>query len=450
MRKEKQPASISGDRNQLLRSFDEVRCVTNSLCAPLLTEDYVVQSMPDVSPPKWHLGHTSWFFEQFLLAAFLNGYQPFDERYAYVFNSYYESFGERLSRDRRGTLSRPSVEDVYAYREWVNRGIRKLLTELQDNRFGEFRRLLELGIQHEQQHQELLVTDIKHIFASNPLTPVYPCADRVAERSLPRTPAARFLPFEASLFEMGAPLEGFAWDNERPRHKVFVKDFRLMNRLVTCGEYSEFVSDGGYRNPLLWLSEGWETIQRERWQSPLYWLGEHYDRKMATLAGIRALEHAEPVAHVSFYEADAYARWAGKRLPTEAEWELAATTFSELPRSGNFLEEANFHPLPPSASAEANGRESSGPGDPESGHGLQQMFGDVWEWTASAYLPYPGYQPERGALGEYNGKFMSNQMVLRGGSCATPRKHIRATYRNFFPCNKRWQFTGIRLADDGA
>jgi ergothioneine biosynthesis protein EgtB len=435
----------SSNRNDLLQSFNEIRCVTKSLCRPLLTEDYVVQSMPDVSPPKWHLGHTSWFFEQFLLRPFRPGYVPLDDRYGYLFNSYYESFGERMSRDRRGTLSRPSVEEVYTYRDSIDRGIRELIMDVKEDRFGGIGKLVELGLQHEQQHQELLVTDIKHIFATNPLAPVYFCAPAsVPPMRSGSPPPARFLPFEDSLFELGAPAEGFAWDNERPRHKVFVNAFRLMNRPVTCGEYAQFIDDGGYRNPLLWLSDGWETIQREGWQAPLYWLDSEGGRMLATLAGILPLDPAEPVSHASFYEADAFARWAGKRLPTEAEWEFAANALSIPPLYGNFLEDANFHPLPLHGSS----------GDTESSleHAacLEQMFGDVWEWTASAYLPYPGYRTEPGALAEYNGKFMSNQMVLRGGSCATPRKHIRASYRNFFACGKRWQFTGIRLADEGA
>ena len=435
---------LTANRNQLLQSFDEVRCVTKSLCRDLLTEDYVVQSMPDVSPPKWHLGHTAWFFEQFLLRPYRPGYVPIDDRYGYVFNSYYESFGDRVARDRRGTLSRPSVEEVYSYRAAIDQGIRELIKDTKDDRFSEIGRLVELGLQHEQQHQELLVTDIKHIFASNPLTPVYSCAPvRVAPILAGGSNSARFLPYEESIFELGAPPYGFAWDNERPRHKVFVNAFRLMNRLVTCGEYAQFIDDGGYRNPLLWLSDGWETNQREGWQAPLYWFNSDGGRMLATLAGICPLDPAEPVAHVSFYEADAFARWAGKRLPTEAEWEFAASTLPSVPAQGNFLEDANFHPLPLHGSSRDAGSDLEDYDQPE------QMFGDVWEWTASAYLPYPGYKAEPGALAEYNGKFMSDQMVLRGGSCATPRNHIRASYRNFFPCDKRWQFTGIRLADDG-
>ena len=434
-------AKHSADRIELLKSFDEIRCVTKSICRPLLTEDYVVQSMPDVSPPKWHLGHTSWFFEQFLLRAFRPGYVSLDERYGYVFNSYYESFGDRVARARRGTLSRPSVEEVYAYRDSIDRGIRELIKDAKDDRFDGIGKLIELGLQHEQQHQELLVTDIKHILASNPLTPVYSCAPpRISPAHSSSLSAGRFLPFHGGMFELGAPPQGFAWDNERPRHRVFVNDFRLMNRLVTCGEYAEFIEDGGYSNPLLWLSDGWDTIQREGWQAPLYWLDSDGRRMIATLAGVRPLDPAEPVSHVSFYEADAFARWAGKRLPTEAEWELAASTLPVPTPHGNFLEDANFHPLPLNGSS---GDADGSPARPE------QMFGDVWEWTASAYLPYPGYRAEPGALAEYNSKFMSNQMVLRGGSCATPRKHIRASYRNFFPCDKRWQFTGIRLAADG-
>jgi len=313
-----------------------------------------------------------------------------------------------------------------------------LIDTVQTERVAELESIVGLGLEHEQQHQELLVTDIKHIFASNPLTPVYtscPAAKQGIASAAAQWPP-KWIAIEGGIYEMGAPAGGFAWDNERPRHQVLVNGFRLMDRLVTCGEYANFIAEGGYRNPLLWLSDGWDTLQREGWQAPLYWLASEEGWRISTLSGIRPLDPEEPVAHVSFYEAEAYARWSGKRLPTEAEWEIGAHAAGTSAVHGNFLESGNFHPVPLGHSPGANAV------------GLSQMFGDVWEWTASAYLPYPGYKPEAGALGEYNGKFMSNQMVLRGGSCATPRNHIRASYRNFFPCEKRWQFTGIRLADD--
>ena len=309
---------------------------------------------------------------------------------------------------------------------------------MDEGRYGRVETLVELGLNHEQQHQELLLTDILHIFASNPLFPVYHLSSGKEETGLGAAPPpAKFIAMEGGIFALGAPEEGFAWDNERPRHKVLVNGFSLMNRLVTCGEYLEFIEDGGYRNSLLWLSDGWDAVNREGWQSPLYWLRTDEDWRIITLSGVRPLDPHEPVAHVSFYEAEAYARWAGKRLPTEAEWEWGARTVKTSAGCGNFLEEGNFHPAPYGRAPGVNAS------------GLSQMFGDVWEWTGSAYLPYPGYKQQPGALGEYNGKFMSNQMVLRGGSCATPRNHIRPTYRNFFQPDKRWQFTGMRLADDG-
>jgi ergothioneine biosynthesis protein EgtB len=385
--------------------------------------------MPDVSPPKWHLGHTSWFFEQVILERFVQGYQPFSVPYHYIFNSYYDSFGDRVARDCRGTLSRPTVAQVYDYRAAIDERMLALLERI-DDQDPDVPRLVELGLHHEQQHQELLVTDIKHILASNPLHPVYrkpPPEDRARV-----APPVHWHSVPGGIFELGAPNGGFAWDNEKPRHRMLVSDFVLMDRLVTCGEYLEFMEDGGYSDPLLWLSDGWDARNRQGWQAPLYWVRVDGTWRIGTLAGERDLDPNEPVTHVSFYEAMAYARWAGKRLPTEVEWEKAAATVRAPLTDGNFLEEEYYHPRVRAHPSEA----------------LGQMFGDVWEWTGSAYLPYPGYRQEWGALGEYNGKFMSNQMVLRGGSCATPRSHFRPTYRNFFHCDKRWQFTGIRLAVD--
>lgn len=419
----------------LLTTFDAVRQTTEQICRPLVTEDYVIQSTPDVSPPKWHLAHTTWFFERVILQQFLKNYRPYNEQYYYFFNSYYQSFGERWKRDIRGTLSRPTVQDVFEYRRGVNERIRSLIGSRSGKEYNEIARLVELGLHHEQQHQELLVTDIKHILASNPLRPAYRSAHRVSKAFAPIKPP-KFVEVPGGVFEMGWAGEGFAWDNEFPRHKSFADDFALMNRLVTCGEYLQFISDGGYRNPLLWLSDGWDAVTKEGWDAPLYWEQVDGAWHVMTLSGLTPLDPDEPVSHVSFYEASAYAQWADKRLPTEVEWERAAALVKTSASCGNFLESEYYHPVP---LGQAPGVDADG---------LSQMFGDVWEWTGSSYLPYPGYKQERGPLGEYNGKFMINQMVLRGGSCATPRSHIRPTYRNFFQCEKRWQFTGFRLASD--
>jgi ergothioneine biosynthesis protein EgtB len=417
------------NRSSLRDRFCTIRQTTESLCEPLCVEDYVVQSMPDVSPPKWHLGHTSWFFERMILQEHEPRYKPLSEHFPFIFNSYYQSLGPRVQRDARGTLSRPTVKEVYAYRRAVNERILAFTERADDSTFAKATPLIDLGLHHEQQHQELIVTDIKHILGSNPLRPAY----RFEEGRMPAPSAnvpARFVSISGGLFDVGAEREGFAWDNERPRHRVFLQDFRLMNRPVTCGEYLEFISDGGYRNPLLWLSDGWDLVCSEEWKAPLYW--EERDRcwHLFTLSGMRSVDPTEPVSHVSFYEAAAYARWAGKRLPTEFEWEVAAAQSQASTAEANLLEDGRFHP------SSQHPCHSS----------FHRLFGDVWEWTNSAYLPYPGYGQDPGPLGEYNGKFMSNQMVLRGGSCATPRSHIRPTYRNFFHCDKRWQFTGIRLA----
>ncbi len=403
--------------------YQQVRQSSEQLCQPLATEDYVIQSMPDVSPPKWHLAHTTWFFETFLLVPHLPNYQVFDPKFGYLFNSYYEAVGQRHPRHQRGLLSRPTVAEVYRYREYVDRSMTKLLTEHGDNL--DLRSLTVLGIHHEQQHQELLLTDIKHILALNPLRPVYrthPCPSPEGNKSIIQREC--WLDYPGGLYSIGSDpnSDEFAFDNESPRHQTYLQDFWLADRLVTNGEYLEFIRSGGYQTSQHWLSEGWATIQTEQWQAPLYW--EQIDGSWwnMTLSGLLPLNLDEPVCHVSFYEADAYARWAGKRLPTEAEWEVAA---AQVPIEGNFLESGHLHPVPAKD---------------------KQMFGDVWEWTQSAYLPYPGYQPAPGAVGEYNGKFMCNQMVLRGGSCATAGSHIRASYRNFFPTATRWQFSGIRLA----
>jgi ergothioneine biosynthesis protein EgtB len=407
---------------RLLQRYAGVRRLTESLCAPLATEDYVVQAMPDVSPAKWHLAHVSWFFETFVLRPHAPGYQPLDVRYATLFNSYYNGVGPQFSRPARGHLSRPTVDEIYAYRAHVDKAMQTLL-EHRSNDLGALAEVIELGLHHEQQHQELLVTDLKFNLSVNPLRPAYGAA---APGAAPAPPLAR-VPVAGGVVEIGHAGDAFAFDNERPRHRVLLEGFTLGSRLVTSGEYREFIADGGYAQPALWLSEGWRAVQERGWRAPLYWESCDGEWLAYTLAGLAPLAADAPVAHVSYYEADAYARWRGARLPTEAEWEHAAAGESA---PGTLLDE---QPREPAAAR---------------GTGLAQMTGDVWEWTASAYLPYPGFRPLEGALGEYNGKFMVNQMVLRGGSCATPRTHVRRTYRNFFPPDARWQFAGIRLAFD--
>lgn len=404
-------------------NYHQVRQLSEKLCQPLATEDYTIQSMPDVSPPKWHLAHTTWFFETFLLIPHCLGYEVFHPKFGYLFNSYYEAVGERHPRPQRGLLSRPTVEDIYQYRAYVDRAMEILLSEQAGN--PELETLVILGLHHEQQHQELLLMDIKHIFGCNPLYPVYqPSPEKTVARPPMKQSTSKEYP--GGLHSIGYQGEGFAFDNELPQHPVYLQDYCLDSRLVTNGEYLEFIEAGGYHNPEYWLSEGWATVQTKRWQAPLYW--EKIDGMwwVMSLSGLRLLEEGEPVCHVSFYEADAYARFRGKRLPTEAEWEVAV---GDLPLRGNFLESGALHPTP----AKETGC-------------LEQVFGDVWEWTQSAYLPYPGFRAASGAIGEYNGKFMCNQMVLRGGSCVTSQSHIRSTYRNFFPPSARWQFSGIRLA----
>jgi len=413
----------------LATRYQRVRDFTAALCAPLAVEDTVIQSMPDVSPTKWHLAHTSWFFETFMLTS-QQGYRPFHPRFGYLFNSYYQAVGERHARPQRGLLSRPTLEEVYDYRAHVDAAVLSLLRERGNDLPADLADIVELGLQHEQQHQELILTDIKHVFASNPLRPAYSAVSPAPPVSSAANGGLSWQSYSEGLYAVGHDGEGFAFDNEAPRHRVFLGAFRIATRAVTSGEYRAFLEDGGYRRPELWLSDGWNAVRERGWEAPLYWERAGTGWRQMTLAGMRDVDPAEPVCHVSYYEADAFARWAGARLPTEAEWEVAAAA---APAAGNFAEEARFHPRPAA-------------GDPAA---LRQLFGDVWEWTGSAYLPYPGYRPWKGALGEYNGKFMSGQMVLRGGSCATPRSHVRATYRNFFPPDARWQFSGLRLARDG-
>jgi ergothioneine biosynthesis protein EgtB len=429
MRQPPMTAPVADPAAGLLSRYRQVRTALEAAAEPLSPEDLVVQSMPDASPAKWHLAHTSWFFETFVLSdpAF-GGYQPFHPQFAYLFNSYYDAVGDRHPRPRRGLLTRPSAGEVFRYRAHVDAAIAERLPRLSSSDFDRLGPVMELGLNHEQQHLELLYTDIKHAFAQNPLRPAYrergPLGPR--EQTVTRTVTAAFVPFDPGVYRIGHQGGGFAFDNEGPAHRVFLEPFAVASRLVTCGEYLEFMADGGYARPELWLSDGWAARRLHGWEAPLYWEKAGADWQVFTLSGIRAVDPAEPVCHVSFFEADAYARWAGARLPTEAEWEVAV---GERRVAGNLLEEDHLHPA---------AMAGDGP--------LIQLFGDVWEWTQSPYGPYPGYRPLAGALGEYNAKFMCNQMVLRGGSCVTPRSHIRATYRNFFPPEARWQFTGLRLA----
>jgi ergothioneine biosynthesis protein EgtB len=417
----------------LTADYCRVRSRSLALCAPLTPEDMMVQSCAEASPAKWHLAHTTWFFETFVLREFLRGYRSFHPDFVWLFNSYYNAVSAQPEKKLRASFSRPATEEILAYRRAVDAAMEELTaSDLPE----EARARIVLGLNHEEQHQELLLTDIKHAFWTNPLHPAY-AAGALAQDGAPNL---EWVEFAGGLVEIGHAGTEFCFDNETPRHKVYLEPFRLASRLVTCGEYLAFMQEGGYARPELWLSEGWAAAQNERWEAPLYWRRDdtHAPWQVFTLRGLLSLDDllATPVCHISYFEADAYARWAGRRLPTEAEWETAAGTIPHLPKAGrygapgNLLENGALHPLPA-----------------ERGARLPQMFGDVWEWTASAYLGYPGYRPLPGALGEYNGKFMCNQMVLRGGSVATPASHIRASYRNFFPPATRWQFSGVRLAE---
>lgn len=418
--------TVSMPVDRLQDDLIRVRHLSEALCASLEIEDYGIQTMVDVSPPKWHLAHTSWFFETFVLVPWMPGYRCLDPRYTRLFNSYYEQVGSYHPRSERGLLSRPTVAQVYAYRHHVTEAMLALLAATAGKENHEIVRRTIIGLHHEQQHQELLLTDIKHIFACNPLRPVY--------RELPQLAAAmvaapEWKEFGGGLHEIGDDaLEHFAYDNESPRHKVYVDPFRLASRLVTNGEYLEFMQGGGYMNPVYWLSDGWKMLHAKQWQAPLYWSRIDNQWYEMTLGGLRVVDESAPVAHVSFYEAYAFAAWCNRRLPTEAEWEIAAR---EQKLDGNLYDAGYLHPVPVQS------------------RGMSQCYGDVWEWTQSSYSPYPGFRTADGALGEYNGKFMSGQMVLRGGSCVTSKSHIRPTYRNFFYPGDRWQFSGIRLAEDG-
>ena len=422
---------------QLRDRFHQIRTFTNALCAGLEPEDYVVQSMPDVSPTKWHLAHTTWFFETFILKKLIAAYQSAIPEYAYLFNSYYNAAGDMHRRDLRGLISRPTVKQAQRYRASIDSRIDDLLSNVDENLLNEIEPILILGTHHEQQHQELLITDIKHVFAQNPLYPVFrePKINGCAEKIIPM----QFVHFEETTARLGHDGHGFAYDNEGPRHQVLIPAFSIGSRPVTNGEYIAFIEDNGYKRPEFWLSLGWMTVNEQHWEAPLYWSKRDGAWWNFTLSGFRSVDKSEPVTHLSYFEADAYANWAGARLPTEFEWERAAM---DCLIEGDFVESELFHPAPV---AVVSGTSTE---KPRQDLGLQQMFGDVWEWTRSAYSPYPGYRAAPGALGEYNGKFMCNQYVLRGGSCATSRTHIRPTYRNFFQPEKRWQFTGIRLARD--
>jgi ergothioneine biosynthesis protein EgtB len=414
--------AVAPRSDSLLEHFLEVREMSLRLCAPLSIEDHALQPMPDASPAKWHLAHTTWFFVTFVLSQYSEAFQSYHPAFRNLFNSYYNTVGDRPLRTLRHVLSRPSLEEVHAYRAFVDDSMARLLTLEPPQQALD---LITLGVNHEQQHQELIVTDVKNGLWTNPLRPAYRATAQPRELKAP--PTLEWQSFREGIYAIGFAGEGFAFDNETPQHKVYLDEFRLASRLVTNGEYLEFMRDGGYSTPTLWLSDGWDTARSNQWATPLYWEQRDGDWWVYTIEGMQPLDLNEPVCHVSFYEADAFAHWAGARLATEFEWEVAAKT---LPITGNLLESGALHPQPASA-----------------GKALQQMFGDVWEWTGSAYTPYPGFTPAEGAVGEYNGKFMCNQMILRGGSCATPRSHMRASYRNFFPPHARWQFMGIRLAN---
>jgi ergothioneine biosynthesis protein EgtB len=427
-------ASDAASVSPLARRLAETRRLSLTLAEPLSAEDQAVQPMDDASPTKWHLAHTTWFFETFVLKPHLSGFRTLDERFAYCFNSYYEAAGPRQPRPKRGLLTRPSNDEVLGYRRHIDDSLDALFKSGVPQRHPAVADLIELGINHEQQHQELILTDILALFASQPLRPAYrpsspqPRASSAAGEKLRDT---RWLDFAGGIRRVGHGGSSFCYDNERPRHEALLQDYRLADRLVTNGEWLAFMADGGYATPAHWLSDGWSAVNARGWTAPGYWEGEKGDWRQMTLGGLVPVDPAAPVCHISYFEADAFARWAGKRLPTEFEWEAAG---ADLPMRGNMLGSGALRPLPAPAISAADKP--------------AQMFGDVWEWTQSSYAAYPGYRAGPGALGEYNGKFMCGQYVLRGASCVTPEGHSRATYRNFFYPHQRWQFTGLRLADD--
>jgi len=409
-------------RSTLASEYERVRRYTERLCEPLATDDYQIQSIVQTSPPKWHIAHVSWFFETFVLAHFRPGYKPLDARYDHIFNSYYYTHGEMHPRPRRGLLSRPTVAAIYDYRAHIDEQMGNLIEELDESQWDDLAFRVELGLNHEQQHQELLLMDVKHNFFINPLKPAYRDDLTVPQGE---TRSVRWVNLPGGIRQIGHQGRGFAFDNESPRHQVLMREHRLADRFVTNGEYLGFVEAGGYRDPALWLSDGWALLQREGLSHPLYWARTDNGWMQFTLGGLRELAADEPVCHLNFYEADAFARWAGKRLPSESELEAM---LEEQPVTGNFADRDLLHPAPA--------------GD------AGQWYGDLWAWTASPYSAYPGFKPLAGSMGEYNGKFMSNQMVLRGGSCVTSGEHVRSSYRNFFYPDERWAFTGLRLAED--
>jgi ergothioneine biosynthesis protein EgtB len=422
--------SIDFDSRSLADRYRAVRRASDALCGPLDPEDCCIQTMPEVSPTKWHMAHTTWFFETFVLKPALPDFRSPDPQYEYLFNSYYNTVGRQYARPERGHLSRPTLAGVMDYRAQVDEAMEELFANyLVSEADQELLAVLELGTQHEQQHQELMLMDIKHVFSCNPLRPAYR-GDLLGTLN-EDVPPLNWLRFDGALQSIGHDSLGFAFDNERPQHRAYVESFQIADRLTTCGEYLEFIDDRGYDRPELWLSDAWNIIQTRGWNAPLYWECEDGQWRTMTLGGMRDLNPSEPVCHISYYEADAYARWMGCWLPRESVWETVA---SQLPVNGNFREEDRLHPAPLTAE-----NCISQPA---------QLFGDVWEWTCSPYSAYPGYRAKDGALGEYNGKFMCNQMILRGGSCVTPISHMRATYRNFFPPDARWPFTGIRLTKE--
>jgi ergothioneine biosynthesis protein EgtB len=430
------PTPVGSDKVTHANQYHGVRRWTEHICEPLCIEDYVIQPMTDASPVKWHLAHTSWFFETFILVLHCPDYRVFHPEFGILFNSYYQAVGPRWPRPQRGLLSRPTVGEVYAYRAHVDQAINKLFESDKQRVLDRVGDILVLGLNHEQQHQELILTDLKYLLAANPLHPAYRrSTDRFREPDIEyaqnsrSSPATEWLSYSAGMYDIGHEANGFAFDNELPRHTVYLDPFRIASELVTNGEYLTFIEDGGYERPELWLSDGWTVRQAHGWTAPLYWDTSRDELQTMTLAGLQPVNPREPVCHISFYEADAYARWARARLPLETEWEVAATS-----PTGHFLESEHYHP------AADRAPDDCGP--------LFHLYGDIWQWTASPYVAYPGYVPLPGALGEYNGKFMCNQFVLRGASCVTPRSHARRTYRNFFPPDARWQFSGIRLAKE--
>lgn len=422
-------AKIKGEtkrlsREHLIDRFKTIRNFSIQLVEPLETEDFVVQAMENTSPAKWHLAHVSWFYETFLLEKVYDDYESLHPQYSYIFNSYYLQTGEPHTRSERGLLTRPTVKEVMEYREYVNEEVLRFLENALEEQIKEYGFVIEIGNHHEQQHQELIITDFKYMFARNPLFPAYKELELPESKSIP---PLEWISFDEGIYKIGSEGNEFTYDNEHPRHREFLESFELSDRLITNGEYMEFMKEDGYGRSELWLDDGWATVNEQSWESPLYWIKKEGAWHYYTLSGLREVEPNEPVTHISYYEAGAFARWAEARLPTEAEWEVAA---GDLPYRGNFVEEGHYHPRPLQTEGNAH----------------KQMYGDVWEWTKSSYEAYPGYKPLPGALGEYNGKFMCSQYVLRGGSCATSQTHIRKTYRNFFYPDARWQFNGIRLA----